>query len=408
MIRRLVALLALLVAATSLGIAPATAAASPTLGVVDPVVTASDPTDATFTLALDPDDGTLAPMGLRVLLHRWTGQEWVQESETFTNAVRSDAQADHAFTLSLSGLPDGIYDVVVSGVWTDAASVRHTFGAQGDLQIDRLAPGVIVATASPTVIYPEIDRYRDSTDLTVATRDRAVLSAEVIRGATGAVVRDLAEEGGVYRFDHALTWDGHTSTGTVAPAGAYVVRLRAEDAAGNVATRDVSLTVRSGRLTWVTWTRTLTPGQALKHRNVGGCSSLRPGVNGWTGGLGLWSNTTCLGGSGPRSVAEAVYSSVVPKAGVFAYGDYSVTTTGRAATSRPGSTGTISLYRADPGDFPKRTTLPARYGATTSHVLRGSTAVMPEGSVGWSTYALAGHRYDVRSFVVRLKIRVIR
>lgn len=408
MIRRLVALLALVVAATSLGIAPATAAPSPTLGVVDPLVEAGDPTDATFTLALDPDDGTLAPMQVGVTLLRWTGQEWVPELETSAVATREDAGSDHAFTLSTAGLPDGVYDVQVRGHWTDASSVRQIFFGRTDLEIDRLAPSVIAATAFPTVIYPEIDRYRDSTDLTVRTRDGAVLSAEVIRSATGAVVRDLAEEGGLYRFDHALTWDGHTTTGAVAPAGAYIVRLRAEDASGNVATRDVSLTVRSGRLTWVTWTRTLTPGQALKHRNVGGCSSLRPGVNGWSGGLGLWSNTTCLGGSGPRSVAEAVYSSVVPKAGVFAYGDYSVTTTGRAATSRPGSTGTIALYRADPGDFPKRTTLPARYGATTSHVLRGSTAVMPEGSVAWSTYALAGHRYDVRSFVVRLKIRVIR
>lgn len=407
MIRRLAALSVLVLAAVSAAPAIAQAAeAAVTAAVSDPILEAGDPTPTRFTLDLSPDDQTLAPIGVTVVARRFDGMSWVVEDELSATAERTDPGVDHAFDLDLSRLADSTYDLVVRGTWTGAPSGPLHFTSQVPLTVDRVRPTISSADASPSVVYPERDGYRDTSTLNVSTADRAHLSADIVRVATGAVVRTVVEEGDA-DFSHSLVWDGRTTAGLLAPAGAYVARLRAIDDAGNVVLRDLPLTVRGERLTWVTWSRTLTPGQALKHRNVGACSSLRPGVNGWRGGLGLWSNTRCRG-TGQRSVAEAIYTSKVPRAGVFDYGAYSVTTRGRSDASRPGSRGVISLYRAVVEDFPRYSSLPARYTATRSHVLEGSTAVSPEGWVGWSTFVSGGNRYDVRSFVVRLRIQVLR
>lgn len=267
------------------------------------------------------------------------------------------------------------------------------------------AAPTVTGSASPTIIYPAVDGYRDSTTVSASVDVMSSVSAQVLT-STGFVVKTLpASPAGL---EHSFAWNGTNTAGRLIPAGSYTVRLTATDEASQTGTTDVAVTVRSEKLTWVTWTRTLTPKQADKDRLVGSCSALRGNVNGWTGAYGFWSNSRCNGGTDERSYVEVAFGSRVPTAGVFSYGAYRVDTVGRANASRPTSRGAIALFRASDGGFPKVNLMRSDYRTHVSSTLQGNTAVAPGGWVGWNVFTGEGHRWDARKFTVRLAIKVLR
>lgn len=266
------------------------------------------------------------------------------------------------------------------------------------------APTVSVS-ASPTLIYPARDGYLDATTVSASVDTLTTASAQVVT-STGSPVKTLPTSG--TGLEHSFTWNGTDDSGAVVRAGTYAVIVTATDAESQTATDQVAITVRPEKLTWVTWTRTLTPKQAAKTRRVGACASLRGDVNGWRGGFGFWSNSRCNGGVGDRSFVQVAFSSRVPTAGVFSYGAYRVDTVGRANRSVPRSTGVIGLFRASDETFPKLTVMRSGYRSHPSNTLQGNTAVAPDGWVAWNVLTGKGNRWDVRKFTVRLAVKVLR
>lgn len=403
MLRRLIVLCALV-----LGTLPATAYAAPGDALVvtptDAVVDAGDPIDLDVDLGITPDDGSLRPLSTRWRILTEEGAA-VRESVTGATATRTDPASQHRTAVDVGSLSEGRYVLEVWATWTDDASVDHAAGGTAFFVVDRSAPSVDLV-ASPTWLYPERDGYRDYTDLRSVSSEAGSARVVIRRDATGVAVRvvDLAEA----QTAHGFRWWGTYASGTRVPSGLYTATVTYTDAGDSTGTASVRLNVRPEKLTWVTWTRTLTPKQAAKGRFIGACSALRGNVNGWSGGFGFWSNSRCNGGVGDRSYVEAAFSSRVPTQGVFSYGAYRVDTVGRANASRPTSRGGIGLYRASDGTFPKLNLMRSNYRSHPSSSLQGNTAVSPAGWVRWNVFAGEGHRWDARRFTVRLAIKVLR
>ncbi len=103
--------------------------------------------------------------------------------------------------------------------------------------IDTVAPEMAAPTASLHQFSPNGDGSKDTTTI-AATAPGAVSWTIELVGSTD-VVRRSDPTGGSLSF----SWDGRDEAGAVVPDGSYVARLRAFDAAGNVAVGTRPLTV---------------------------------------------------------------------------------------------------------------------------------------------------------------------
>jgi flagellar hook assembly protein FlgD len=132
----------------------------------------------------------------------------------------------------IGGAPvaDGPYAVTVTGIdaWHNApASATRT------LTVDTVAPKLTGLTAGADVnqwFSPNGDGVRDSVALSATNSEAGSLDARVY-DAHDTLVRNWTIANGSGATP--LTWNGRTNAGAYAPDGAYVIRVRPHDAAGN-------------------------------------------------------------------------------------------------------------------------------------------------------------------------------
>jgi FlgD Ig-like domain len=96
------------------------------------------------------------------------------------------------------------------------------------------------------------------------TTSGATSVTAVIQDSTGQVVRTLADELGVSRGDHTLTWDGRSVNGGLLSPGVYTAQVTTHDPSGEAASGQASLYLDPGPQT--SWLHR--PAKVTSHRTV--------------------------------------------------------------------------------------------------------------------------------------------
>ena len=126
---------------------------------------------------------------------------------------------------------DGSYTVVLNtsarlGSITARGTSRHA------VQVDDTAPSLGAVSGGGATFYPYPDSYLDSWTPTVSVSEAATLSLSLYNSQNLPIQHLTAYHGSAGTY--GLTWSGHTSKGTLAPAGTYHGFYRAQDLAGNL------------------------------------------------------------------------------------------------------------------------------------------------------------------------------
>jgi hypothetical protein len=97
--------------------------------------------------------------------------------------------------------------------------------------VTQLAPAIGSYAVAPRFISPNGDGTAEATTVRYALPGAATSVRLDVLNVAGSVV-DSAALGGQAAGPHQTSWDGRLATGAVAPAGAYLLRLRVADASG--------------------------------------------------------------------------------------------------------------------------------------------------------------------------------
>lgn len=139
------------------------------------------------------------------------------------------------------------------GLWTVWVSAKDHAGNEGnsskvEIELDLTAPTFAAASASPSPFSAvaqggTVVSLKIADNTLLAEKRSAGLDIAVLNG-TGVAVRQLVVSG-VQAYDKSFgyTWDGRDAAHALVPDGAYTVRVRAVDAAANVNTTDLAVTV---------------------------------------------------------------------------------------------------------------------------------------------------------------------
>jgi hypothetical protein len=213
-----------------------------------PLITAASISTSAFSPNGDGIKDTV-----RAVVTSATATSWFFSAAPLTSAATESAPF-HAFTGSGAPTvdwngrnvhgelaPDAVYRLSITV--TDAAG--ETDSRSWDVRLDTTPPA-ITAAPMPAAISPNGDGVAESTQLTWAAGEHAAGKVR-IRTATGSNVKVWAAGA-----SGALTWTGHSSTGTAVPDGRYTFMVDLTDGAGNRRVVEVPLIVDRtlSRLAW--------------------------------------------------------------------------------------------------------------------------------------------------------------
>ncbi|WP_154402595.1 hypothetical protein [Nocardioides speluncae] len=310
-----------------------------------------------------------------------------------SETLRADESGRVAFDVRFPrSTPEDDYDVSIR-LEADVAPFGTRVGRHGGtVRVDSTKPRVSLKL--PPEVYPIRDEYLDTVTALAEFSEQADSTVELLRG--DEVIR---------RFTHRDKWGatqlitGRTASGGLLPAGSYTVRVTAIDPMGNTGSASRSLVISHKRLVKKTWERTISAQAAMQQSTVAPCSTLRRGSSrGWSGSLGLYSQSKCRKGADQVRVVNAIE---VPDA--FQFQSVRVSTYGGGATGRGGGT-TASLSQLLIEDW--STAGVSRFNGKVGlhHGGWGAAFKRIDGKwlVRWRVWAEHGSRYDVKSYTVRL------
>ena len=160
-------------------------------------------------------------------------------------AQRGAGAQAYAWDARLDGVrvPDGTYLVTLVGrvgattYYNPSASFVSSLVASFGVTVDTAGPA-LTAAASPAAFSPNGDGLSDTTSLAWSSNQPVTGTLRILRGTT--VVRSWSLPAA---SSGAIAWNGRTSGGTLVADGTYTLRLAGRDAAGNLRTRDATVTV---------------------------------------------------------------------------------------------------------------------------------------------------------------------
>ncbi|MCW2780264.1 MAG: hypothetical protein JWR35_713 [Marmoricola sp.] len=268
-------------------------------------------------------------------------------------------------------------------------------------------PSQATVQLAHSTFYPVVDNYLDTLGITVTHPDSAWTSEQVdIVASGGATVRSFPPVSDNSQLSQQFSWNGQDNGGAAEPAGSYTVRVTVSDDSPNPSmTTSSPFTLSTKQLVTKPWSRTVSASGSLARKFVGKCSTVRkPSLRGWSGSIGLYSNTKCKGKTFQTSHVESLHTVRLPAA--ISYKTLSVSTYGGAAKSNKRSFAYID-YLTTNGVY----TASHRLGSgVTQHagLTRATTPfVFSDHSIGWLVYTAMGARYDVKNFTVHLSYTVL-
>jgi len=288
-------------------------------------------------------------------------------------------------------LVDGYYTVTLVAV-----PLQHRRGT------GRAGVGVLVDTVAPeattkqtrTTVYPATTLFTDEVRFEFG-KDVAVASLDAsVRRADGTLVRTLKPETMPCDYDvdfgfdvvncALVRWDGRNAAGVAQPAGSYVLRAAAYDAAGNQTVASIPLTVSDQPLVEHTKTTTLPAAQWGAGANA--CNY--PGGPQICTAHGPVASDRYPGGWSFRSASGAAQSIYTVNADT-GHEKFRVTATGGPTT--PGDPDTASL---------NETPMQGDGTFATGWIPITMTANRLQAQGLWSVTTRGGNDYDIASYTV--------
>ncbi len=309
------------------------------------------------------------------------------------------------------GLAEGSYHL--SGTMVRrTASGEFPSDLDGTLafDIDGTGPEVGQVTTSATEVFPAVDGYLDTVEVTATGQSEAWQPVTFqVQDSHGAVVR-TEEHADTTPGEAVFEWDGRDDAGDVVPEGEYSFVVLAQDSVGNESNpvSGGSVTVSHQRLVAKRFTRAISATDSLIARSVGRCSVLRrPSAHRWRESIGLLSGYRCHSRRARDLLVSTVHSVQLPRVtGPGRYWSINVKAYGGAALTRRRSTGTIRYFAADRRSGSVRT-LSRRVGYHAGYTRHATGLVRSDGTFRWGTYTTGYRQYDVKHFVVTLSYAVL-
>jgi hypothetical protein len=200
-------------------------------------------------------------------------------------------------------------------------------------------------------------------------------------------------------------WDGRNDEGDLVSAGAYSIRLRGRDLAGNQAWSDaVALTVSRKMLVSRTRSVNVTPKAArVSGGDIGRCSAWRvPSLHKWVGSASYLSNVKCQS-TYARSVVWTVQRIKLPAA--LKYRKVQLSWYGGPTYSWTGDTALATVYDEDGHAVQWFSSVDY---LTAQHLpWYPAAGIVKDGKVGWGFSASDGNRYDVKKFTITYRADVL-
>lgn len=288
------------------------------------------------------------------------------------------------------------------GVRADTVTTREF-----EVEVVNPAPRIVSFTQSAPTIYPTRDGYRDTMRFTMksAVFDPAdEVSLQIEDAAVGGIVRTLRPITSSAAGGYVFEWDGRHEEGGVIWAGPFraVVTLRDSVARAPEDTEQLSVNVVLKHLESRVFRKTVSAAGSKVAQYVGRCSRLRsPSRHGWTGSLGLYSNTRCRDGA-TASTVRTTHRITLPAAAE--YSNPVINVYGGSPRLNTSDMARL-LVRTDAGTWEWLTEDQSRvqwYGGMASR-----DAIAKDRTVTWALRVRGGRHWDAKSFAVRVPYRVL-
>lgn len=279
--------------------------------------------------------------------------------------------------------------------------------------VDATKP-VVTLSRSLTTFYPYPDGYRDTVTAKMTVNETVGYTAKVVT-ATGTLVRTLGSSTS-FTGTTSYTWNGYNNAGTRV-SGTFYIRIEAKDKAGNATTAQISVAASAKKLTWKTYSRTVTAADALDYKYVGSCSTLKaPARSDWSESRGLRSNVRC---KAPGDSAKAtVYTENVKCLPKSVDGNYRNLSLKHYGGRPKGYTKDVYLVTTvlRPSDWSTRQR--HQFGnsikwktmasvASPNSLIQSRTSTQYCPAVWWTAGLNSSSRYDVWKYSVGIQYRVL-
>jgi subtilisin family serine protease/flagellar hook assembly protein FlgD len=298
---------------------------------------------------------------------------------------------------------------VANGAYTLEVSTRQPGGplvglASRSIVVDRARPRVKRVRTSSSTVYPVTDRHLDKVTVSgVATEAPRWLRLEV-RSGSGTLVLTKRTKGGPAGA-RELVWNGRTRSGRIVPAGAYSVRVLAQDRAGN-RSRSAARTVRVSRERLVrrTGSMTVTARQSLREAFSDECSLVFRHTQGARAGwIGYYSSGAC---SSDDAYAVGDHQVRLPTA--VRYGWVRLSAYGGRADPKFRDRAEVTFYDSYQNLSSRSFRLSPGLGTHTGPRSKAAKLLIRKRVLRWSTATSAVAWYDVERYTVRFTYYVLR
>lgn len=279
--------------------------------------------------------------------------------------------------------------------------------------VDATQP-VVTLSRNLTTFYPYKDGYRDTVTAKFTVNETVGFTAKVVT-AGGTLVRTLGSSSS-FSGTTSYVWNGYNNAGTRV-SGTYYIRVETKDNAGNATNAQISVAASAKKLTWKTYSRTVTAADALNYKYVGSCSTLKaPARSDWSESRGLRSNVRCKASA--SSSKATVYTENVkclPKSVDGNYRNLSLKHYGGrpkgytknvymvSTVLRPSDWATRQKHQF--GNSVKWKTMASVASPNSLVQSRTSTQYCP--AVWWTAGLNSSSRYDVWKYSVGIQYRVL-
>lgn len=274
----------------------------------------------------------------------------------------------------------------------------------------RLSPPLITSvTSTGTSIYPVRDHYRDYVNLRSSPMwhsgpgnegyDQRIEIWDATRTTKLQSIAVSYQEATASVF----TWHGRRPDGTLYPAGTYATRAVYADPSERQSTAwGPNITIVRKHLESRVFRKTVSAAGSKVAQYVGRCSRLRsPSRHGWTGSLGLYSNTRCRDGA-TASTVRTTHRISLPAA--VEYSNPVINVYGGSPRLNTSDVARL-LVRTDAGTWEWLTEAQSRvqwYGGMASR-----DAIAKDRTVTWALRVRGGRHWDAKSFAVRVPYSVL-
>jgi flagellar hook assembly protein FlgD len=321
---------------------------------------------------------------------------------------------------NLGSQPAGNHDVVWNGrkagtavadggyiVQIVATAAGQSGLASRTVTVDTAAPRLRGAEVSTRRLFPVRDGYLDRLTATATLGETASRVDLEARTSSGQLVRTVrsAPDRGVAAGPVSVRWNGRDASGRLLPSGRYVVRLVAQDLAGNRRAgpaRAVDLSTQ--RLVQQSGSLTVTARSSLTESFVDDCSFVFRHTTGKRKGwVGYDSSATCSSGD---AFAAADHQVRLPAA--VRYGTVQLSGFGGRGDPQFRDAARVELHDRDQNVSDTAFRLGPAVGTHSGPTVRAEPLLIRHRLLRWTTSTTGVAWYDVESYTVRFTYFVLR